>query len=531
LRLRLTANRLCLLVAAWMALLCNAAFWHRLFEVLGTGSSTLLFAASMFIGITGLTMLLLRLLSPGRVLRVSLTVLLLLTATAGWFMDTYGVALDKEMLRNTLQTNFTEARDFISWSLAWRLLWQAGPPIVMVWMVWLPFSTWLESLRDYVLGIAAGAALVCIAVLPMYASHVSFFRNEHAARHLIAPANVLIGSAELLQKSLRREIPYVQVGLDAHRTGTPASRPLLVLVVVGETARAANFSLGGYDRQTNPLLQQRDVYYFSNVFSCGTSTAVSLPCMFSDLPRREFDLSKAARRDSVLDILQRAGLAVTWIENQSGCKQVCDRVINETAATYHPASCSRGECLDEVLLHALDAKLPGIDRDTVLLMHTMGSHGPAYYRRVPPQMAVFQPTCATERIETCSDAQIRNAYDNSILYTDHVLAGMIDRLAASQQMDSVLLYVSDHGESLGENGLYLHGQPFLIAPEVQKHVPMLMWFSSGAVPRLRIDTACLRGRLGIAASHDNLSHTLLGLADATTSARRAELDSLQPCRL
>ena len=173
----------------------------------GSNGRTLLFAASLFVALTGLHLLLLRLLSPGRSLRVSLSVLLLLAAAAGWFMDTYGVALDKEMLRNTFQTNFTEARDFISWSLAWRLLWQAGPPIALVWMVWLPYSTWLESLRDYALGIAAGAALVCIAVLPMYASHVSFFRNQHAARHLIAPANILLGSAEMLQKSVRPRDP------------------------------------------------------------------------------------------------------------------------------------------------------------------------------------------------------------------------------------------------------------------------------------------------------------------------------------
>ncbi|MEO6079508.1 MAG: phosphoethanolamine--lipid A transferase [Steroidobacteraceae bacterium] len=527
----MTANRLCLLAAAWMVLLANSSFWHLLLKAQGTSGRTLLFAASMFAALLGLTLLLLRLLSPGRSLRVSLSLLLLLAACASWFMDTYGVALDTEMLRNVWQTNPAEAGEFIGWPLLWRLLWQAALPIAVVWIVPLPHSDWLRSLRDYALGAVAGLLLLCAAVLPMYASHVSYFRNQHGARHLIVPANVVLGSMTLLQGSLHREIPFVQVGVDAQRGRPPAGKPLLLVVVVGETARAANFSLGGYARATNPLLQQRDVYYFSNAYSCGTSTAVSVPCMFSDLPRKEFDLSKAGRRDSVLDILQRAGLAVTWIDNQSGCKKVCDRIPQEAVATYHPASCSNGECLDEALLHALDAKLPAIDRDAVLLLHQMGSHGPAYYRRVPPQMAVFQPTCATERIETCSDRQIVNAYDNSIVYTDYVLAGLIDRLAADQHLDSVLLYVSDHGESLGENGLYLHGQPFLIAPAVQKHVPMLLWFSAGALPRLRIDTACLRNRLALPVSHDNLAHTLLGLADVTTSARRAELDSLQPCRL
>ncbi|MEO8313551.1 MAG: phosphoethanolamine--lipid A transferase [Pseudomonadota bacterium] len=527
----MTANRLCVLVAAWMVLLANGSFWHALFNTQDSGGKAWLFVASLLVALIGLHLLLLRLLSPGRSIRVTLSVLLLLAAAAGWFMDTYGVALDTEMLRNVWQTNAAEARDFISWSLAWRLLWQGGPALALVWLVSLPDNSWLKSLGEYALGMAAGVALICISVLPMYSSYVSYFRNQHAARHLITPANVVLGSAKLLQGSLQRETPFVPVGMDAHRNAPPGDRPLLILVVVGETARAANFSLGGYERQTNPLLQTRDVYYFGNVYSCGTATAVSLPCMFSDLPRRNFDLAKAARRDSVLDILQRAGLDVTWIENQSGCKHVCDRVKHEGALQYHPQSCSGEECLDAVLLHALDAKLPQINRDAVLLLHTMGSHGPAYYRRVPPEMVLFKPTCNTERIETCSDAAIVNAYDNTIVYTDYVLAGMIDRLAADQAIDSVLLYVSDHGESLGENNLYLHGQPFLIAPAAQKHVPMLMWFSPNALSRLRVDANCLRGKLGLAASHDNISHTLLGLADVTTSAWRKELDSLQPCRL
>ena len=182
------------------------------------------------------------------------------------------------------------------------------------------------------------------------------------------------------------------------------------------------------------------------------------------------------------------------------------------------------------MLYALDAKLPTVNRDAVVVLHAMGSHGPTYYRRVPPQMAVFQPTCATERIETCTDAEIVNAYDNSIVYTDYVLAGLIDRLGRNTAVDSVLFYISDHGESLGENGLYLHGQPYLIAPDVQKQVPMLMWFSGGALPRLGVDADCLRNKLGQSASHDNVAHTLLGLAGVSTTVYRPQLDSLQSCR-
>jgi lipid A ethanolaminephosphotransferase len=524
-----TPNRLCLAVALWIILVCNNSFWKLLFAVQGTSGRALLFAASLAVALLGLNLLLLRLLSPGRLLRPVLSVLVLLAAAAGWFMDTWGVALDSEMLRNALQTNPAEARDFVGWPLLGRLLWQAGLPIALIWSVRLRIQGGWQMLRDWALTCAAGAALVFAAALPLYGHYVSYFRSEQSARYLIAPANVVVGSVRLLRKSLQVQGPHVQVGLDARRA-PQGPRPLLIVLVVGETARAANFSLGGYARDTNPELAKRGVYYFPDVTSCGTATAMSLPCMFSDLPRSEFRLGAARRRDSVLDIVQRAGIAVRWIDNQSGCKGVCDRVPHETAAQYHPASCSNGECLDETLLHALDAQLQQVAGDSLLVLHAMGSHGPAYHRRAPPGYAPFQPACATHRIETCSDEAIRNAYDNSIFYTDHIVAGLIDRLAGAGNVDPVLLYVSDHGESLGERGLYLHGQPFRIAPAFQKQVPMLLWLSSNSISRLGLDPECARKGLPQSRSHDHLSHTLLGMSGIETSAYRPNLDLLRNCR-
>jgi lipid A ethanolaminephosphotransferase len=529
--LKLTANRLCLLAAIWIVATANGAFWRMLFQQQGEAAPTPLFIASLCVALVGLNLLLLRLLTPGRLLKPMLTLLLLIAAGTGWFMDTYGVALDSEMLRNVLQTNLAEAADFIGWPLLWRVLWSAVLPAVLIWRAQLPERSIFLATRDYLLGAAAGVALVLAAGLPLYSSYVSYFRTQFAARYLLAPANVVVGSVRLARKSLHANRPHVVVGIDAHRAAAPNAKPLLVLVVVGETARAANFSLGGYARQTNPQLPQRNVMYFTSVHSCGTATAVSVPCMFSDLPREEFDLSHADRRDSVLDILQRAGLSVTWIDNQSGCKKVCDRVPHEKAEGFHPQSCHHGECLDETLLRALDAKLPDISKDSVLLLHAMGSHGPSYHRRVPSEWRRFTPTCDTDRIEHCSDEQIVNTYDNTILYTDYILAGLIDRLQLqAARIDSVLLYVSDHGESLGENGLYLHGQPWLIAPEVQKHVPMLMWLSEGTSERLGVDVQCLRNKRDQPLSHDHLSHTLLGLASVQTALHRPALDMLHGCQ-
>jgi lipid A ethanolaminephosphotransferase len=526
-----TSNQLCLLASLWLVATANQSFWSLFLRNEGANGSAWLFAASLVVALVGLHFLLLRLLSPGRSVRWIVSLLLAVGAAAGWFMDTFGVAIDTGMLLNVAQTDVAEARDFIGWPLLWRLTWQAALPIVLLWSIPLRSAHVSTEVRDYVLGSMAGLSMVLCAAVPLYSHYASFFRNQDSARYLVAPANVVVGSVNLVRKTLKSRQPYVQVGLDAHRAAPDRLKPLVVVMVVGETARAANFSLGGYQRKTNPRLEGTDVVYFADVTSCGTATAVSVPCMFSDLPRAEFDLSKAQRRDNVLDMVKRSGIDVTWIDNQSGCKGVCARVPTRAAEQDHPQSCAGGECLDDALLYALPVALRAVHEDSLIVLHAMGSHGPTYHRRVPEQHELFKPICPTERIETCSDEQIVNSYDNSIAYTDYVLSGLIEQLVARQdEIDSLVLYVSDHGESLGEKGLYLHGQPWLIAPEVQKRVPLLFWFSSGATARLSLDEACLWRRATLPASHDNVAHTLLGMLNVATHVYRPGLDLLRHCR-
>jgi lipid A ethanolaminephosphotransferase len=527
----LSKNRLALLTALWMTTTANNAFWKLLWSTQPSGTQLWLFAASLFAAIASLTFGVQRLLGPGPLFKPIICILLLVAAVVSWFMDTYGVAIDADMLRNALQTDWHEARDFIGFSLLWRVAWQAVLPILFVWRVKLIPETRWRALRNYVLFSAVGFVGVFVVGMPMYKYYASFFRNNLQARSLIAPGNLIDASVMFTNRMLRARQPFLQVGLDATQPDDGVTKPLLTVFVVGETARAANFSLGGYARDTNPQLAQRSVLYFPDVHSCGTATAISVPCMFSDLPHDEFDVNRAERRDNVLDVLQRAGLQVDWVDNQAGCKNVCRRVPTEQAASYSHVKCDDETCKDELLLKVLDVKLADTRQDTVLLLHEMGSHGPAYFRRTSAELGRFQPACKTERIESCSTEEIVNAYDNSILYTDYVLAGLIDRLQkASDRIDSVLLYVSDHGESLGEDGLYLHGETYLIAPDYQKHVPMLMWFSPDTPARLHVDLTCLHSKSSESYSHDNLSHTLLGIAGVKTQVYRPSLDLLAPCR-
>ncbi len=315
---------------------------------------------------------------------------------------------------------------------------------------------------------------------------------------------------------------------------TTANPPLLILVL-GETGRRGNFSLNGYSRPTNPLLEKQNVVSQHAAVSCGTNTAASVPCMFSALGKDAFEARKN-NYENLLDVLQRAGLTVLWLDNQTGCKGVCDRVPNaSTLGLKEPALCNSGECFDEIMLHQLDQRLQTLDstrrsKGTVIVMHQMGSHGPAYYKRSPAAFKRFLPECGSNNLQDCSQQELLNAYDNTIVYTDHFLNSTIEWLKAQESWATpAMVYVADHGESLGENNLYLHGLPYAIAPDVQKQVPWITWLSGSYETRRGVAANCLKKQLDAPLTHDNYFHSVLGLLDVKTSIYRPALDLYAGC--
>jgi lipid A ethanolaminephosphotransferase len=257
-----------------------------------------------------------------------------------------------------------------------------------------------------------------------------------------------------------------------------------------------------------------------------------VPCMFSHLPRKRFDVDEAPRFANLLDALQEAGLDVEWRDNDAGCKGVCARVHT---ISYHPGAdenlCSESYCYDEILLKDLGEKLETLTNDTVIVMHQIGSHGPAYAERYPREFEMFKPACHSNQLQHCTAQEVVNAYDNSIAYTDHVVAKTIETLRrASGRVDAMLMYASDHGESLGEHGLYLHGLPYAFAPETQTHVPMLMWLSSSYAAQGEVDMNCLEARADQPLSHDDMYHTILGAAAVHNTSYDSQLDILAACR-
>jgi len=471
----------------------------------------------------------------------------LIAALAQYYMLTYGVVMDPGMLANVLQTDLREASDL----LGPRLLLAVSAVMLLPtwWLLRLPLApspVLRQAARNLGLLLLA-LALAIGTILVTGRDMAPLMRNQPQLRYLLNPLASLYSTTVSIVRPLlarSRTLLPMTAGAALGATHSTTARPLLFVLVVGETGRADHFGINGYARNTTPQLaalqEAGELVSWRNVFSCGTSTLASVPCMFSPLDKSAFEARKNDS-ENLLDIVQAAGLAVLWLENQSGCKGVCDRIPHTDAATGLPPEvaaslCPDGQCADQAMLHDLDARLAALpaaqrERGVLLVMHQIGSHGPAYYKRSSADEKHFLPECRTEVLGNCAHEELINAYDNSIIATDAFLGRTVDWLRSQAgQYDTGLLYLSDHGESLGEYGLFLHGMPWRMAPDVQKHIPMVAWLDAPLTQRLALSTECLRADVDKRFTHDHLYHTLLGLLDVQSPTWHKELDMTLPCR-
>lgn len=530
------------ILAAWLTTVGNLPLWLAIWRLPETqGWHALITVANLLMLVLALTLLFLSLTMWPRWRKPMGLVLLLVVTSTSYFMQAYGVVIDPSMLRNALYTDTREVRDLLSGEMI----------VALVLGVLLPGWWWwrqtvkelpLRRLLPMQLGLG-GVALLALPLLTWanFQDLASLMRNHKPLRYMVNPYNTLyaIGRTSIGEAAQVSQ-PLQSIGWDASLQSAPndsSGLPPLIVLVVGETARAANFGIGGYDRDTTPRLEalqkKGQLVYYPRVSSCGTNTQDSVPCMFSHLGREEFQASNQ-RYENLLDVLQRVGLAVLWIDNQSGCKGVCERIPNVHTANFAmPGLCSDGECQDEAMLRELPARLAELDsqrvaRGSVVVMHQMGSHGPAYYKRTTGPHKRFTPECDQAALQNCSREQIVNAYDNSIRYTDYLLTETVKWLQA-RGGPTALVYVSDHGESLGEKGLYLHGMPYRMAPQEQTHVPMILWVSPSMAQRQVLNVSCLRNTADRPISHDYLFHTMLSLTQVRTTLHLPSLSVLEEC--
>ena len=526
------------LVAGFVLVCLNAHFWRLLYHsVAPSGVVEWLFLGSVLLVSLVLFNLLFGAFAVPYLFKPATTILLLVSATASYFMDEYGTVIDAGLVRNIVETNVTEVRDLLTFKLAAYLFLAGALPVFLLWRIRLDYRPIGRELLIKTVATLLSLAIIVLAVVPFTNNFLSVFREQRQLLYFLSPVNSLNAVYKYLEKrNAGTPLRLVSLGEDARKSAVWLGRKgrSLTVIVVGETARAANFALNGYPRPTNPRLSQiPGLINFPQAYSCGTDTALSLPCMFSNSGRAKFDANRAARQENLLDVVQRAGFAVRWHENQSGCKGVCLRVPTEVLVEAKPRRFYEvADALDEMLLRNLPDRIRALDRDGLFVLHMMGSHGPAYYKRYPARFEYFKPACKEAQFSRCSTDEIVNAYDNTIVYTDHVLGELIALLQEEdrQGLPTALIYLSDHGESLGESNLYLHGMPYALAPEVQKHIPMLLWLSPRYQQAFAVDTACLLLKRQQRVSQDNLFHSILGLLDIETRVYDAKLDVFTGCR-
>lgn len=531
-KIRLAPWQLSLAAAAFIVAANNGALFAALGKELDLSSAD---GIGFLLTITMLMIFVLNTLflalGVGRLQKGLLAVFFIATSIFGYFANEMGIVFHEEMFLNIADTirdnNPAEAIELASLPLMARVLLVGVIPSLLLLCVEIVPRRLLGELGTRALVTMAGLALLGGVAMPNY-KYVTFFAIEHRdLRFKVMPVFPIMSLARLARDKLHHEPPFRVIDGDARQFRTSAKRAVGIMVV-GETARADHFSLNGYKKMTNPALATEADLMFADGDSCGTSTLFSVPCMFSMRGRGRYDPDEASRESNVLDILAAARIRTVWIENNSSCKQVCDRIetldLRQNPDDSSPFYSDMGY-FDEILLQKIDAYLDSDGPDLLIVLHMLGSHGPAYSRRYPQRFGLFAPYCDKTSPKECSDELVANAYDNTIVYTDYVLDQLIKKLKArADRFDGFLFYASDHGESLGENGVYLHGLPYAIAPVSQTNVPFIVWLSEGFQKRLGVRAPDMELTAQRHLSHDNISHTLLGFFNVDATSYSSTLD-------
>lgn len=464
--------------------------------------------------------------------KLMLSFIILANSVVFHFMITYGIAFDANMLINTTETNYNEAIEFINLKFILFVIFLGILPAIFVYKkINIEFPHYWKN--KIILSITP-LLLIFLMTLPCHLSErtLNFVRDNQRITSYIMPINYIEASIEfcfLKIKSYINSLNLISISDDAtieEKNYNKNDKKNLIVFVMGESARAKNFSLNGYKRNTNEFLNnyKDDIISFKNFESCGTFTALSLTCTFSHLPRKEFDYAKSFKYESLIDIFDKVGFDVAWRSNNGKCKGVCDRVKNSLVKSFGD------NIYDDLLLKAFDMDLNRLTKkNNLIVLHGRGSHGPLYYKRYPKEFEVYKPACNDE-LDECSVKEIINAYDNSIYYTSYILKEIIDRLIAlSNEYNTMLIFMSDHGQSLGENGVFMHSAPFDTAPKDQKNPAFFIWLNDDFADTFNIDKQCLISKINSNLSQDNIFHSMLGIFKINSKYYDKNLDIFSDC--
>ena len=440
-------------------------------------------------------------------------------------MNTYNVVIDASMIRNMLQTDMKESVDLLSLQQVFYFVFLGLLPAYVIYKLPLHIRSYRVECATKLKQLLFLTLIMGVTIFGFFKYFSSFAREHKPLRYTANPTYWLYSVGKYVSNTLSSgEIIVTPTGTDATVVKAKEEKPTLVIMVVGEASRADHLWFNGYSKNTTPQLQKENIVNLENVFSCGTSTAVSVPCMFSFYPKSDYSYKKGIRKENVLDVLNHTkNISILWRDNNSDSKGVALRVPYENYKNNKRNTvCIEGECRDEGMLVGLESYIEKQkNKDVLIVLHQMGNHGPAYYKRYTQAFETFTPVCKTNQLEACTKEEINNAYDNALLYTDDFLVKTIGLLKQyNQTHQTAMIYMSDHGESLGENGIYLHGLPYFMAPDAQIHIATLLWENDA----LKTSFDFSKIPASTTYTQDHLFHSLLGLFKVKTKVYDASLD-------
>jgi len=528
----ISANTLIILLSCYFIAVFNQPFLSLAFsKLLALKEHSNTFMLTVPFLLMSILLIIFSLFSIKYLLKPALIILTLLSSLVFYATYTYGIVFDYSMMINIVETDNAEAFMYLNSEAVLFFLFSGILPAFLISITKVTYQPFGKELLQRIKLIGGAILLFLTIAYFFYSNYAAFGRNNHELKKYIVPIQYIDSGYKVIRdKFFTAPVQFKVIDSKPVLKNTDTDKKKVIVLVIGETARAMNFSYNGYQRKTNIYTPKYQPIYFKNMTSCGTATSTSLPCLFSSLKRKNFDKKVADNQQNLLDIAKLATIDVLWIDNQSGCKGVCKRVDTIKIPTQKENPLCDGDyCFDEALFAPLNKKLTQLNATTTLIvLHTIGSHGPTYYRRYPHDFTKFSPDCQRSDIQNCSAEQLINTYDNTIAYTDWILSKIINQLQQlPQNINGTMLYVSDHGESLGESGAYLHGFPYAFAPKEQIEIPMLFWQTT---QNNRIDNTCLTDIANNETlSHDNIFSSLLSLLQIQSSAYQATDDIFKTC--
>jgi lipid A ethanolaminephosphotransferase len=393
--------------------------------------------------------------------RILLAILSIINATATYFILTYNVIIDATTIENVFNTRYSEASGFFSWSL-WLFIFVFG---VLPALFCLLQPVTIGKAKK--LGIYSGCSLVIMLVFGLLNINQTLFISQHDTElgGLLQPWSYIANTYRIISFSQDEQAEEIKLP-DGKITDEEKA---VVVLVIGESARKANFQLYGYQRDTNPLLsKQKDLKVFQ-ANSCATYTTAGTKAILE--PKDCDDLYELLPNYAF-----RTGVDVSWRTSNWGEPPIhIDEYLTdpELGKLY-----GMSNAYDDILIKGLRQRIESSPKNKVLIiLHTSTSHGPQYASKYPKEFEVYKPVAKNVEEGEKNVGMLVNAYDNTIRYTDFLLDSLINTLRTMSDWKSCMIFISDHGESLGENKMFMHGLPMKLAPKEQYEIPFLVWTS------------------------------------------------------